>query len=70
MSVKINSNYWRRAANRSRKQAENYLDLLHRNHGAGDATRMAIARAVRRSNADAEKYTKWAEEWAKREKEK
>lgn len=68
MSDKINANYWRRAANRSRKQAENYLALLHRNHGASDATRMAVARAVRRSNADAEKYTKWAEEWAELDK--
>lgn len=69
MSVKINSNYWRRAANRSRKQAENYLALLHRNHYASDDTRMAIARAVRRSNADVEKYTKWAEEFSEWEKE-
>ena len=69
MSDNINSNYWRRAANRSRKQAENYLDLLHRSHGASDATRMAIARAVRRSNADVEKYTKWAEEFSEWEKE-
>lgn len=69
MPDKINSNYWRRAANRSREQAKNYLDLLHRSHGASDATRMAVARAVRRSNADAEKYTKMAEEFAKWDKE-
>lgn len=69
MPDKINSNYWRRAANRSREQAKNYLDLLHRNRHASDATRMAIARAVRRSTADVEKYTKWAEKFSKWEKE-
>ena len=69
MPDKINSNYWRRAANRSRQQGEKYLSLLRRSRGASDDTLMAIARAVRRSNADAEKYAKLAEEYTKWAKE-